>query len=77
MRQAIRELIARRRVGNAGRHAQHLAQKFAAAVVARQVVLGRRTVEQELQIRPRALELRDKRVASLLLNERVGIFAAR
>ena len=77
MRQPIGKLIARRRVGNARRDAEHPSQEFTPAVVARQVVLGRRAIEQELEIRPRPLELGDKRVAPLLLDERVGIFAAR
>ena len=42
-----------------------------------QIVLGRGAIEQEFQIRTRPLELGDKRVASVLLDERVGVFAAR
>ena len=77
MRQPIRELIARRRIGNAGRDPEHPSQKFTPAVVAPEIVLGRGAIEQEFQIRTRPLELGDKPVAALFLDERVGVFTAR
>ena len=58
--QPVGKLVAGRRVGDVRRDAEHLLQEFTPAVVARQVVLGRRAVEQEFQVRPRPLELGDE-----------------
>ena len=57
VRQPVGKLVTRRSIRNTGRNRQHRVQKLPPAVVLREIVPGRRAIEEVVEVRPRIPQL--------------------